>query len=64
MASVWPEKVNWDNLLPRKVREQLAEAYQGEIENWHFDSAKVPGGASAFFYFRLFQIYQEKNNVK
>lgn len=64
VAIVWPEKVNWDNLLPREVREQLAEAYQGEIENWHFDSAKVPGGASAFFYFRLFQIYQERNNVK
>lgn len=63
-AIVYPESINGEQLLPTSVRKQLANHYQGESEKWQFDPAIVPGGPAAFYYFRLYQLSQEKINDK
>ncbi|MCR5524335.1 MAG: helix-turn-helix domain-containing protein [Lactobacillus sp.] len=61
-AIVYPESIDWDRALPVSVRNQLAEHYQGKIEDWQFDPEIVPGGPAAFYHFRLYQLYEERVN--
>ncbi|WP_431815364.1 helix-turn-helix domain-containing protein [Limosilactobacillus portuensis] len=61
-AIVYPESIDWDRALPVSIRTQLAERYQGKIVDWQFDPEIVPGGPAAFYYFRLYQLYEERVN--
>lgn len=59
-AIVYPEAIDWERLLPETIRLQLTKQYHGPIDKWRFNPETVPGGPAAFYYFRLFQLYQER----
>lgn len=59
-AIISPKLLDWQRLLPTEVRQHLANYYQGDSSSWRFDAEHVPGGDAAFFYYRLFQIYQQE----
>lgn len=64
-AIVYPTGLNWDTLLPAAIRQDLHNRYHGDVGQWQFEPNNVPGGKTAFFYFRLYQIFksrQEKND--
>ncbi|MCI1975026.1 MAG: helix-turn-helix domain-containing protein [Limosilactobacillus sp.] len=61
-AIVYPTAINWDQLLPGEIRQQLAKHYQGDVSKWQFKPEIVPGDQAAFYYFRLYQLYREKQD--
>lgn len=63
-AIVHPDSIDWERSLPVSIRSQLAKHYQGKMKDWQFDPEIVPGGPAAFYYFRLYQLYEERLNDK
>lgn len=56
-AILMPQLLNWDQLLPIKVRQYIDQNYQGPVTEWQFASWSADSNAD-FFYFRLYQILQ------
>lgn len=60
-AILTPKAVDWDRLLPAQQRQKLASRYHGPVTDWQFAHAGQNDSAG-FFYFRLFQIWEELAN--
>lgn len=58
-AILTPDQVDWDGLLPSKIRTTLAQTYSGPVRKWQFRGDHDP---VAFFYYRLYQIFKEREN--
>lgn len=57
-AIIIPQALDWDRLLPVKVRTSLAARYQGPLLEWQFQPLTGEDKGAAFFNFRLYQIWQ------
>lgn len=56
-AILMPQLLDWSRLLPKELRDQLAQRYTGPVATWRFNSWTADTNTD-FFYFRLYQIYQ------